>query len=141
MFNSQETLFLQAIQNMLSSPDNNSRQKSEQDIILWAKESYSQILDTCNKFLICEELDINTRRYTCYLIQILLKDEYFESWNKLPNDLKEKIKITSLSLLGNKSAEIRLSASSLVAGIEQVCIKNKEWKDLIGTLCNACESE
>ena len=141
MFNSQETLFLQAIQNMLSSSDNTSRQKAEQDIILWAKESYSQILETCNKFLICEELDINTRRYTCYLIQILLKDEYFESWNKLPNDLKEKIKINSLSLLGNKSAEIRLSASSLVAGIEQVCIKNKEWKDLIGTLCNACESD
>ena len=141
MFNSQETLFLQAIQKMLSSTDNTSREKAEQDIVLWAKESYSQILETCNKFITCEELDINTRRYACYLIEILLKNEYHDNWDKLPNDLKEKVKLNSLSLLGNKSPEMRISASSLVAGIKQICIKNKEWPDLIRTLCNACESD
>ena len=62
MFNSQETLFLQAIQKILSSTDNVSRQKAEEDINIWAKESYRQIMETCNKFIICEELDLNTRR-------------------------------------------------------------------------------
>ena len=141
MFNSQETLFLQAIQKMLSSTDNDSRQKAEQDINNWAKESYQQILETCNKFIICEDLELNTRRYACYLIEILVKNEYYESWDKLEKDFKEKIKINSLSLLGNKSNEIRLSASSLVASIEHISIKKKEWPNLIETLCNATKSD
>ena len=141
MFNSQETLFLQAIQKILSSTDNISRQKAEEDINIWAKESYPQIMETCNKFIICEELDLNTRRYACYIIMILVKDEYYPSWEKLPKDLKENIKINALSLLGNKSAEIRISANSLVAAIEQVCVKKKEWPDLIETLCKACKSD
>ena len=46
----------------------------------------------------------------------------------------------SLSLLGNNTKEIRQSASILVSSIEKICIKNKEWPNLIITLCNACES-
>ena len=115
MFNTQETLFLQAIQNMLSSTDSTSRQKAEQDINLWAKESYQQILETCNKFIICEELDLNIRRYACYIIQILVRDEYYDNWDKLSNELKGNIKNNSLGLLGNKVPEIRISASILVA--------------------------
>ena len=141
MFNSQETLFLQAIQKMLSSTDNESRQKAEQDINNWAKESYQQILETCNKFIICENLELNIRRYACYLIEILVKNEFYENWDKLENDFKEKIKINSLSLLGNKQKEIRISASSLVAAIEQISIKKKEWPNLIETLCNASKSD
>ena len=141
MFNSQETLFLEAIQKMLSSTEGSSRQKVEQDINLWAKESYLQIIEACNKFIICENLEINTRRYACYIITILVRDEYYDSWDKLPKDLKEKIKINSLGLLGNPSSEIRLSASSLVADIKQICAKNNEWPDLIETLCNASKSD
>ena len=141
MFNNQETLFLQTIQKMLSSTDNISRQKAEEDINIWAKESYLQIMEACNKFIICEELELNTRRYACYIIMILVKDEYYPNWEKLTKDLKEKIKINTLSLLGNESAEIRISANSLVAAIAQICIKKKEWPDLIETLCNASKSE
>ena len=120
MFNNQETLFLQAIQKMLSSTDTLSRQKAEQDINLWAKDSFFQILETCNKFIICENLDLNIRRYACYIIKILLKEEYYENWDKTSNELKEQLKINSLGLLGNASNEIRISASSLVAGIYQI---------------------
>jgi len=141
MFNNQETLFLQAIQKMLSSTDTLSRQKAEQDINLWAKDSFFQILETCNKFIICENLDLNIRRYACYIIKILLKEEYYENWDKTSNELKEQLKINSLGLLGNASNEIRISASSLVAGIYQISLKKKEWPNLIGTLCNACESD
>ena len=141
MFNSQETLFIEAIQKMLSSTDNTSRQKVEQDITIWAKESYQQIMEACNKFIVCENLELNIRRYACYIITILVRDKYYDNWDKLPQDLKEKIKINSLSLLGNNYSEIRLSASSLVAGVKQISIKKNEWPDLIETLCNASKSD
>ena len=141
MFNSQETMFLQAIQKMLSSTDNISRQKVEEDINNWAKESYNQMLETCNKFIVCENLDLNIRRYACYIIKILVKEEYYKNWDILPNELKDQLKINSLSLLGNTSNEIRISASSLVSEIYQISIKKKEWPNLIETLCTACESD
>ena len=141
MLNNQETLFLQSIQNMLNSTDNSLRQKAEQDINIWAKESYPQILETCNKFIICEELGINIRRYSCFLISNLVKDEYYEHWEKLGKNLKEKIQINSLSLLGDKVEEIRISASILVSAVKHISNKNKEWPNLIITLCNACDSD
>ena len=141
MFSNQEKLFLQAIQKMLSSSDNESRIKAEQDIHLWAKESYLQILQACNKFIICEELDINSRRYSCYIMQILINEDNCENWENLEQNLKNNIQLNSLSLLGNKIKEIRLSGSTLVTSIEKICIKNNEWPNLISTLCKACESE
>lgn len=141
MFNNQENLFLQAIHKMLSSSDNKARIKAEQDIQIWAKESYLQMLQACNKFIICEELDINSRRYSSYLMTILINEENYENWENLEQNLKNNIQINSLSLLGNKIKEIRLSGSTLVAAIEKICIKNKEWPNLITTLCKACESD
>ena len=140
MFNNQENSFLQAIQKMLSSTNNDDRIKAEQDIHLWAKESYLQILQACNKFIICEELDINSRRYSSYLMEILINEENYENWENLDPNLKNNIKINSLSLLGNKVKEIRLSGSTLVSSIEKVCIKNNEWPNLITILCQACDS-
>ena len=63
MFNDQERKFLQTIQEMLYSTDRKYRQKAETDINIWAKDSYIKILSACNKFIIDENLDINTRRY------------------------------------------------------------------------------
>ena len=141
MFNAQETMFLETIQKMLSSTDNISRQKAETDINLWANDSYFPILSTCNKFIICENLDINTRRYACYIIKILLKEKYYKNWDELPQELKNQLKINSLSLLGNDSNDIRISACSLVSEIYIISIKKNEWENLIGTLCTACESD
>lgn len=141
MFNAQETIFLQTIQKMLSSTDNLSRQKAESDIKSWAKDSYIPILSTCNKFIICENLDINTRRYACYIIKILLKEEYYKDWEQLPQELKSQLKNNSLSLLGNDSNDIRISSCSLVAEIYMISIKKNEWANLIRTLCTACESD
>jgi len=140
MFNNQENLFLQAIQKMLSSTDNEARLKAESDIKIWAKESYVQILEACIEFTICEELETNTRIYACYLMRILISEENYDNWEKLDNNLKNNIKINSLGLLGNKIAAIRHSASSLVSSIEKISIKKKEWPNLIITLCNACDS-
>ena len=141
MFNNQENSFLQTIQKMLSSTDNESRNKAQEDIQLWAKESYLQILQACNKFIICEELDINSRRYSSYLMTILINEDNYENWENLEQNLKNNIQINSLSLLGNKIKEIRLSGSTLVSSIEKICIKNNEWPNLITTLCKACESD
>ena len=96
---------------------------------------------SCNKFIICEELGINIRRYSCFLISNLVKDEYYEHWEKLGKNLKEKIQINSLSLLGDKVEEIRISASILVSAVKHISNKNKEWPNLIITLCNACDSD
>ena len=114
-FNNQENLFLQTIQKMLSSADNKARMKAEKDIKLWSKESYVQILETCNKFIMCEQLDINTRRYSSYLMQILISEENYENWQKLDQNFKNKIQMNALSLLGNKIKEIRQSATLLVS--------------------------
>ena len=141
MFNNQENLFLQAIQKMLSSTDNEARAKAESDITLWAKESYAQILETCNKFIICEQLDINIRRYSCYLMTILIEEKYLENFQRLDKNLKNSIQMNSLGLLGNKISGIRQSASLLVSSIEKISIKNKEWPSLITTLCKACDSD
>lgn len=141
MFNNQENLFLQAIQKMLSSTDNVARTKAESDIILWAKDSYVQILETCNKFIICEQLATDIRRYSCYLMTIFINEENTENFQKLEPDLKNSIRMNSLSLLGSKNSEIRLSASILVSSIEKISIKNREWPNLITTLCKACDSD
>ena len=55
MFNNQENSFLQAIQKMLSSTNNDDRIKAEQDIHLWAKESYLQIKQNRWLELYCSE--------------------------------------------------------------------------------------
>ena len=141
MFNNQETIFLQTIQKMLSSTDNISRQKAESDINLWANDSYLPIISTCNKFIVCENLDINTRRYACYIIKILLKEKYHKNWDELPQELKDQLKINSLSLLGHDSNDIRTSACSLVSDIYMISIKKNEWENLIRTLCTACEAD
>ena len=140
MFNNQENLFLQAIQKMLSSTDNDARTKAESDIKLWAKESYIQILEACDKFAICEQLDTDIRIYACYLMRILINEENYENWEKVDENKKNEIKINSLGLLGDKLGQIRHSASSLVSSMEKILIKKKEWPNLITTLCNACDS-
>ena len=140
MFNNQENLFLQAIQKMLSSTDNDARTKAESDIKLWAKESYIQILESCNKFAICEQLDTDIRIYACYLMRILINEENYENWEKVDENKKNEIKINALGLLGDKLGQIRHSASSLVSSMEKILIKKKEWPNLITTLCNACDS-
>ena len=141
MFNNQENLFLQTIQKMLNSSDNQARNKAEEDIKLWAKESYQQILEACNKFMICEQLNSDIRRYACYLMSFLFTEEQYENWQKIDENLKTQIRDNSLGLLGNKIKEIRQSASILVSSIEKISIKNKEWPNLISTLCKACESD
>ena len=140
MFNNQENLFLQAIQKMLSSTGNDARLKAESDIKMWAKESYIQILEACNKFAICEQLDPNIRIYACYLMTILISEENYENWEKVEENKKNEIKNNALGLLGNKLAPVRHSASRLVSCIEKILIKTKEWPNLITTLCNACDS-
>ena len=136
MFTNQENLFLETIKKMLNTGD----KKAEQDIKLWAKESYQQILESCNKFISLEQLDPNIRRYSCFLMGFLFTEENYEQWLKIEDKLKNQVQFNSLSLLGNKLKGIRNSASVLVATIEKICIKNREWPNLITTLCNACDS-
>ena len=140
MFNDQERKFLQTIQEMLYSTDRKYRQKAETDINIWAKDSYIEILSACNKFIINENLDINTRRYACYIITLLLKEKYYKNWGQLPQELRDQLKINSLSLLGNDSNDIRITACSLVSEIYMISIKKNEWDNLIRILCNACGS-
>ena len=136
MFTNQENLFLETIKKMLNSGD----KKAEQDIKLWAKESYQQILESCNKFISLEQLDPDIRRYSCFLMGFLFTEENYEQWLKIEDNLKNQVQFNSLGLLGNKLKGIRNSASVLVATIEKICIKKREWPNLITTLCNACDS-
>lgn len=85
MFTNQENLFLETIKKMLNTGD----KKAEQDIKLWAKESYQQILESCNKFISLEQLDPNIRRYSCFLMGFLFTEENYEQWLKIEDKLKK----------------------------------------------------
>ena len=141
MFNNQENSFLQAIQKMLSSTNNDDRIKAEQDIHLWAKESYLQILQACNKFIVCQQIKPDIRRYACYIIQLLTKEDCYENWQKISLDLKTSVQNNSLGLLGDTDPSIRLSACTLVNSICIISIKDQGWPNLINILCGACTSK
>lgn len=141
MFSEQENSFLQTIKTMLS-PDNNEKQKAEENIKSWAKETYLNILETCNKFIICENLEPDVRRYSCFIMTYLFKEENnnLENWSKVPQEIKTQVQQNCLSLLGNSIFGIRNSACVLVASIGKISLKMKGWPELINTLCIACDS-
>ena len=55
-------------------------------------------------------------------MEILINEENYENLENLDLNLKNNIKINSLSLLGNKKKENRLSGIILASSIEKVCI-------------------
>ena len=67
MFTSEEKLFLEAIAKMFSN-SNEERKASENNIQTWIEQTYVQVLLSCNKFIICEDLPSNIREYSCYLM-------------------------------------------------------------------------
>lgn len=139
MFNEQEKLFLQTIQEMIGT-NNKERKEAEENIKKWAKQTYIKILETCNKFIICEELELDIRRYACYIMTYLFKEENLEDWNKASIELKTQVQNNALGLLGNEHSLIRLSACTLVASLGKISFKTHGWPNLIKTLCMACES-
>ena len=73
MFSNEEQFFLKTIAKMLS-PDNVERKEAEQNIRKWVKETYVQVLQACNKFITCEQIESNVRKYAYYVIEYLTKE-------------------------------------------------------------------
>ena len=140
MFSNEEQLFLNTIAKMLS-PNNQERIQAEENIKIWIKETYLQVLQSCNKFIICEQLKPDIRRYACYVLQLLTKEDCYENWQNTALDLKLSVQENSLGLLGNKEPSIRLSACTLVNSICIISIKDKGWPNLVSILCGACKSD
>ena len=140
MFSNEEQLFLNTISKMLST-SNEERKLAEENIKKWLKESYLQMLQSCNKFIICDQLKPEIRSYACYIIRLLTKEDCYEYWQKLNLDIKTSVQNNSLGLLGDKNPSVRLSACSLVNSICVISIKDQGWPDLIKILCGACNSE
>ena len=139
MFSNEEQLFLEALSTMLS-PNNEQRNNAQENINKWIKETYLQVLQSCNKFIICEQIKTDVRRYACYILQLLTKEDCYENWQKISLDLKTSVQNNSLGLLGNKEPAIRQSACTLVNSICIISIKDQGWPNLINTLCGACNS-
>jgi hypothetical protein len=140
MFSNEEQLFLNTIASMLS-PNNQERIQAEENIKKWIKETYLQVLQSCNKFIICEQLKPDIRRYACYVLQLLTKEDCYENWRNTALELKMSVQQNSLGLLGNKEPGIRQSACTLVNSICVISIKDRGWPDLINILCKACTSD
>lgn len=140
MFSDQEKALLDTISKMLS-PNNEERKAAEQNIKVWIKETYLQMLQSCNKFIVCDQLNPNIRRYACYIIELLTKEDCYENWQKLSLDLKTSVQNNTLGLLGDKDLSIRLSACSLVNSIFIISIKDQGWPNIINILCGACKSD
>ncbi len=140
MFSNEEQLFLNAISNMLST-SNEERKVAEENIKKWLKESYLQMLQSCNKFITCDQLKPEIRCYACYIITLLTKEDCYEYWQKLTLDIKTSVQNNSLGLLGDKEAAVRQSACGLVNSICVISIKDQGWPDLIKILCGACNSD
>ena len=140
MFSNEEKLFLEAISTMLS-PNNEQRNLAQENIKKWIKETYLQVLQSCNKFIVCEQIKPDIRRYSCYILQLLTKEDCYENWQNISLDLKTSVQNNSLGLLGDKEPSIRLSACSLVNSICIISIKDQGWPNLINILCGACNSD
>ena len=140
MFSNEEQLFLNTIAKMLS-PNNDERKQAEQNIRKWIKETYLQVLQACNKFIICEQIEPNIRRYSCYILSLLTKEDCYEDWQRTSLEIKTNIQNNSLELLGNKNEVVRHAACSLVSSICVISIKDQGWPNLISVLCRACDSD
>ena len=140
MFSNEEQLFLNTISKMLS-PNNEERRLAEENIKKWIKETYLQVLQSCNKFIICDQLKPDIRRYACYILGLLTKENCNEDWQKISLDLKTSVQNNSLGLLGDKEPSIRQSACALVNSICIISIKDQGWPNLVKILCGACKSD
>ena len=140
MFSNEEQFFLNTIAKMLS-PNNEERKGAEQNIRKWVKETYDQVLQACNKFIICEQLDPNVRKYACYVLELLTKEDCYENWQKTNLELKTNVQNNSLGLLGDKNPSIRHAACSLVSSLAVISIKDQGWQNLINILCSACNAD
>lgn len=140
MFTVEEKQFLETISKMFSN-SNEERKASERNIQSWLKDSYVDILISCNKFIVCEDLKPNIREYSCYLITLCTSPQYYQNWQQLNSDLKTSIQTNSLGLLGNKEKSIRQHACILVSSVFSVSVRDQGWPNLISTLCNACNTD
>jgi hypothetical protein len=139
MFTTEENQFLATILKMFSN-SNEERKASEKNIQSWLEVSYDQILVSCNKFIVCEQLQPNIREYSCYLITLCTSPKYYQNWQQLNSDLKASIQTNSLGLLGNQIKSIRQQACILVTAVFSISVRDQGWPNLISTLCNACTS-
>ena len=140
MFSNEEQLFLSTISKMLS-PNNEERNSAEANIRKWMKETYLQVLQACNKFIVCENIQPEIRRYCCFILEMLAKEDCYENWQKVSLELKTSVQNNSLGLLGDKDISIRQSACSLVKTISIISIKDQGWPNLVKILCGACKSD
>ena len=140
MLTNGENLFLEAMSKMFSN-SNEERKASERNIQSWLKDSYLDILVSCNKFIVCEDLPPNIREYSCYLITLCTSPEHYQDWQKINLDIKTSVQNNSLGLLGNKIASIRQQACILVTSIFSISVRDQGWANLISILCNACNTD
>ena len=95
---------LKAITKTFSNNDE-ERKETENNIQAWIEESYRQILESCNKFIVCE-LHSNIREYSCYLIQICRGINHHHDWQKISLDLKTSVQTNALGLPGNNNPSL-----------------------------------
>lgn len=137
MFTNEEKFFLEAISKMLSN-NNEERKVSEKNIQTWVKETYLQVLISCNKFITCEDLAPNIRQYSCYLIGLCTGKDHYQDWQNITLDLKTSVQNNALALLGNPIPIIRNQACIMVASIFNISVRDQGWPNLINILCSAC---
>ena len=140
MFSNEEKLFLEAISKMFSN-NNEERTISQNNIQSWLQETYLQVLVSCNKFIISEELPSNIREYSCYLISLCTGKDHYQDWQTISLDIKTSVQKNALSLLGSKISSLRNLACITVASIFEVSVRDQGWPDLINILCNACNND
>ena len=140
MFTKEEQFFLESIKECMS-PSNEKRKTAEENIKSWINQTYLQILIACTKFISCEQLDVPSRLYSCYIISLLTKEECYQNWANVQLEIKTTLQNNSLALLGNENAQIRNSACDLVKNVGVISIKDQGWENLIDTLCKATESQ
>lgn len=140
MFTKEENLFLEAIIKMFSN-QNEERKTSEKNIQTWLQETYLQVLISCNKFIVCEELQPNIRQYACYLIGLCTGEDHYADWQQISSEIKTSVQNNSLGLLGDQNPQIRQQACILVSSIFEISVRDQGWPELIKILCNACQND
>ena len=122
MFSNEEKLFLEAISKMFSN-NNEERAISQNNIQTWLQETYLQVLVSCNKFIVSEELPQNIREYSCFLIKLCTEASHYQDWKKISLDIKTSVQNNALSLLGTKIQSLRQQACIAVTSIFEISVR------------------
>ena len=131
----------QILKNALSGNDI-LRKEAESQITKLASDNLSQFLINISSKISNENEEKAVRQISALLIKnLILKNEYKNTFLNLNTEEKSLIKNHVLSSLASSDIDIRKAASNAIASICKIEIPNHQWLDIFDILINTSQNE